>query len=238
MYKRVCLVYGVVAALALLLASCGTVIYQPRSVALPLISHQGEWRLDAATGAGLALTASYGVTDRVAAQVHLTSAIDGYYLQATPGWYKRVGNSGVVECYAGVGFGQMNSNYLDNPFPERVITNSMVMPFVQTNAGWRDDHSTEVAFGLKVGGVWPNVRMRNYAIDTETGVPYVASQEDYTKPGLLIEPHVQFRFGRKRLRYTLRLSYAWMSSIKLTLFGYNRLAYMPFMISHGISYTF
>lgn len=226
------------------LASC--TVYHPQSVDIPLIEHRGEARVDVAANLSTFLftpnvvsvgaTASYGATDWLSAQLHVNGGTGNYYLQAAPGVYSKWGEKGVVECYAGLGFGGASSEYTDTPRPTHEYHGRFLLPFVQANGGWRHLGAFELALGLKVGAFCPDYTYVSFSYDDETGAQSVRERTFYDTPNLLVEPQMQVRVGSERLKFTLRLGYTWLSDMQIG--GSDHLTYANFMISNGVSLTF
>ena len=233
-------------AVAMLAAMTSCTVYHPQSVDIPLIEHRGELRAEAdvnlstfiftpnviAAGA----TATYGATDWLAAQLHVNGGTGNYYLQAAPGVYTKWGEKGVVECYAGLGYGGASTEHSNTARPTHDYQGSYLLPFIQANGGWRHLGAFEIALGLKVGAFCPDYTYVAYKYDDETGARMVKEQTFYDTPNLLIEPQLQVRVGRKNVHFTFRMGYTWLSD--MTIGGSEHLTYANFMISNGVSFTF
>lgn len=238
-----------VAAVGVMMAA-GCSIYHPQSVDIPLINHQGDSRLDVSTSISstvlpdvvtIGATYSYGITDWLAGQVHINYGGENVYGQLAPGAYLNLGEHGLLEGYAGVGVGGAWSNNGANEMAQDSVVHRysysgrFVVPFVQGNIGFHDVGRVhfDAALGLKAGVYMPSFDYLNY--DTN-GVHMPELDYHYGTTNLLLEPQLMLRLGSERVRWNLRLSYAWMSDIAHG--GGEHFMYDFFTFSTGLTFAF
>ena len=244
--KRLTLTLTTVALLAL----GGCSIYHPQTVDIPLINHAGDGRVDLAVGISTWLlpdvvtfggTVSYGVTDWFAVQGHINYGGENIYVQAAPGAYLPLGEHGVLEGYAGLGFGSSwrEAAATDHTTGDNsgtyAYSGHFNLPFAQVNIGLHDltRAHIDVAFGLKGGAYLPDLRYDRYDAD---GVLMPDRSVTYRMPNVLLEPQLQFRIGGEHVKYNLRLSFAWLSDIMEN--GGEKFTSDFFTISNGLTFSF
>jgi hypothetical protein len=228
----------------------GCSVYHPQSVDIPLISHQGEVKVDGSLGmsasiafvdaVNMNLTASAGLNDWLAAQVHANYGGDNYYMQVAPGYYHQLGEKSVMECYAGVGFGGSGRDKVSaNESSSSLIQDynfdgHYVLPFMQGNIGWHDLTAAHIdlGFGMKVGAFMPDYR---YQPLDKNGVEIASETTNYTTTNLLLEPQVIVRFGLERVRFNVKMGFAWLNDVTVTLDHFN---YDWFTLSGGLTFVF
>ena len=233
-----------IAAMALSLASCS--IYHPQTVDIPLLHEPNETRVDAALGVSTFLffpdaitfggTVSHAFNGWAAGQLHANAGTGTYYVQAAPGAYLPLGSKGVLEGYVGAGYGGTREHTIsnnDSTGSSSSYGGHYALPFAQMNIGWRDLGPVELAFGIKTGALLPDYTYTKYSPDSSGTL--VASHERYRDGNLLFEPQFQFRIGSERVKYTLRLSWSWLSDLGQTA---NHFVYDHFTISNGLVFTF
>lgn len=243
--------YGLffLAATALLATGCS--IYHPQTVDIPLIDHQGDVRVDGSAGASawllpddimLSATVSYGITDWLAGQAYVNYGFNNIYGQAAPGVYKHLNEHLILEGYMGFGVGGVWSD--DTETQDDMDTSvhytydysgRYMLPFAQVNLGWRGlaNGHINLAFGLKTGAYVPSVGYRRYDAN-DVHLPeydYV-----YSVPNLLLEPQVQFSVGGDLVKYTIRLSFAWMSDLSNGGGGHFVTDFIT--LSNGLTFSF
>lgn len=237
--------------LILALAATGCSIYRPQAVDIPLLETDGETRIDAAVGVSTSLlpdavtfngTASHAFTDHVAGQAHVNLGSGVYYMQVAPGLFKKLGEKGVLEGYAGVGYGGSLSRS-GTVTPDEGESYSYDydgrygLVFAQGNIGWRHLGPFEVAFGLKVGGLLPDFDYYKFSSDDPN---QITSHEHYNRFNLLLEPQLQLRLGSEHVKFTTRLGYSWLSDMDQqgTLYaGSEHFIHDLFTLSVGLNFT-
>ena len=247
--KTVCYHYSFVLVLATLVAT-GCSIYHPQSVDIPLINHEGDSRVDVSASLSATVfpdvltvgaTYSYGINDWVAAQAHVNYGGENVYGQLAPGAYLPLGEHGLLEGYAGMGFGGV---WMSKPAQEfsfdtasqyqYLCRGSFLLPFVQANIGVHDVGGVhfDAAVGLKAGAYLPAMDYLRY-LDGELleGQGY-----RYSTANFLFEPQLMLRLGGERTRWNLRVSYAWLSDMMQG--GGNRFIYDLFTVSTGLTFAF
>ncbi len=236
-------------AAAALLTLGGCSIYHPQTVDIPLINHPGDTRVDAALGVSTWLlpdvitlggTITYGVTEWFAVQGHINYGGDNIYVQAAPGAYLPLGEHGVLEGYAGYGFGsswrEANTSSSDTTGTGTyAYSGHFGLPFGQVNIGWHDLSRAHIdlAFGLKGGAYLPDYQYNRYNADGEL-MPDRCSH--YSTPNFLIEPQLQFRIGGEHVKYCLRISMAFLSDINTN--GGEHFTADFLTISNGLTFSF
>ncbi len=213
-----------------------------------MINHKGDARLDASLAMAanivpdvlaLSLTGSYGFSDHIAGQAHINFGGDSYYGQLAPGYYLPLGANSVVEAYAGLGYGGLQRDKIDNKNSENAtndynLSGRFMLPFVQGNIGWHDLGRIhfDMAFGLKLGVWMPDY---DYFEVNSSGDRIVGTEYSYDKSNMLVEPQVLLRAGSQRLKFNIRLSYAWLNDVAANSYKF---IYDPIMISTGLTVFF
>lgn len=243
----------IIIAIAITLTAASCTVYRPQIVDIPLIEEKGETRIDAAAGFSFWLlpdaisfgaTATHGFTDLVSGQVHANYSGNGnYYLQAAPGIHTRVGSSATFEAFAGIGYGASGYESTPSSSSETSSENSSqshyaydgtyLLPYAQLNFGWRHLGPCEIAFGLKAGAFIPDYTYQHF---DENGDIQPDRTVNYKTTNALLEPQLQFRVGSDRVKYTLRISFAWLDDV-MSSNGTN-FTYDFFTISNGLTFTF
>lgn len=244
--KRIPLLF----ALALLATGCS--IYHPQAVDIPLLEVAGETRADVAVGVSSSVvpdavtfngTISHAFNDWLAGQAHLNGGTGHYYGQMAPGAYLSLGEKGVLEGYAGLGFGgsRTSSEKVSNDDGDTytyAFHGHYKVPFVQANIGLRHLWIMELAFGMKVGAYMPSY---SYTEFDSTGAVRPDASTLYRTASLLLEPQVQARIGGEHLKFTTRLSYCWLSDMDregIFYGGPDNFIHDIITISMGLNYTF
>ncbi len=241
-------------ALATMAAGCS--IYHPQAVDIPLINHAGDTRVDASASVSALVfpdainvnaTLSHGFTDWLAGQVHVNYGGENFYTQLAPGAYLPLGEHGLLEGYAGVGFGSVwrqqektvttdtsSYTYIDYEYSGR-----FTVPFGQVNIGWHDltGAHIDLALGVKAGGYMPNFNYRDYGSD---GALRPDGSFSYSTPSLLLEPQLVFRIGSETAKFCLRGSFTWMSDFMgdNTSGNSHNFTIDIFTLSAGVNFSF
>ena len=231
------------AIVSLLSTGCQVFIYQPQAVDIPLINHQGDTRVDAAVGLSTFLlpnrltlnaTGTYGITDWLAAQAHIDYGFDCWYGQVAPGAYLPLSEHAVLEGYVGFGGGgSWNDGVVSDSGYTLLYKGSFALPFAQANFGWHDlaNGHLDIGFGLKTGYYFPSFDYQRY----KNHEHLVSYDEHYGNRNLLLEPQLMLRVGGPKVKYCLRLSYAWMSDLPEGAVSFSN---DFFTISNGITFSF
>ncbi|HET8859814.1 hypothetical protein [Marivirga sp.] len=215
-----------------LMLSC--VAYQPQMADIPLIHEKKDLRIDA----GLSLvkgniggTFSYGVSDKIAVQVHGNTMFDGTkhnYLQAAGGYYKHYNNNAVLELYGGLGYGNI---YARQPSTGGHMDGNQQLYFTQLNFGKIsiDNGKIDLGIGLKTGLLFSEIQDNNYF--------YTPAEGDlkYNYSILLGEPTAFIRFGGERIKFNLKAGAVAMHELS------NSNQYFPFSwwnIGFGVNFNF
>ncbi|MBR1851382.1 MAG: hypothetical protein IJ789_08475 [Bacteroidales bacterium] len=181
------------------------------------------------------LTATYGLTDWLAVQGYLSSDNGGGMGHLAVGAYYPVPDSKfVIEGYLGAGRGysanhtSIQSRY--NPGGDTATSPSLgtkndVDPdysyyqygghystyFVQANMGWAElaKGHIDIGFGLRQGLLDPDFASRS--VRTNDNGTTTTSDHRYTTVVPYTEPQLMFRAGGKKLKFTLKLGFLFMS---------------------------
>lgn len=235
--------------LALLAVGCS--VYHPQSVDIPLLEEAGETRAEVSLAASSSVfpdvvsvnaTASHAFNDWLAGQIHVNGGSGVYYAQLAPGAYLPLGEKGVLEGYAGLGFGG-SSDRSGTATPDEgsvykySFHGNYTVPFVQANIGLRHLWIFELAFGMKVGAYLPNYSYAEFDAD---GTPRPDASVLYRTTSLLLEPQFQVRLGGERLKFTTRLGFCWLSDMDSDGFlssGPSNLIHDIVTFSMGLSFS-
>ncbi|MGJ3235837.1 hypothetical protein [Marivirga sp.] len=215
-----------------LMISC--VAYQPQMVDIPLIQEKNDLRVDA----GLSLvkgniggTFSYGVSDKIAVQVHGNTMIDGTqhnYIQGAGGYYKHFQNDAVLELYGGLGYGNI---YAYSGAQPGDLDGLQHQYFSQLNFGKINiaNGKIDLGIGLKTGVMFSEMQDNNYYSNTpETGLTYNHSL-------LLGEPTAFVRFGGEHIKFNLKAGAVKMYQLSNTD---QRFPYSWWNLGFGVNFNF
>lgn len=202
------------AVAALTLSGCS--VYHPQAVDIPLMTQKGETHVDAALSisywavpdaSNINATVTHAFSDHIALQVHGNYGIDTYYGQLAPGYFLPFGNNGVMEVYAGYGFGGVNrdGNKEDDGI-KKDFSGHYHLPFAQFNLGCHDLTAVhlDLGFGIKAGYFIPDFSYTKYKDDVET------LSQHFTSKHMLLEPQVMVRFGAEKVKFGVKVGYAWL----------------------------
>ena len=211
------------AAVLLAMLSTGCSIYHPQAVDIPLINHAGDTRVDASASVSalvfpdvmnINVTVSHGFTDWLAGQVHVNYGWENFYTQLAPGAYLPLGEHGLLEGYAGLGFGgawrhqevTVTTDTSVFTYTDYEYSGRFTVPFGQVNIGWHDltEAHIDLALGVKVGAYLPNFNYRDY---DSSGNLRLDGSYSYSTPSFLFEPQLLFRIGGESVKFCLRGSF-------------------------------
>lgn len=189
----------------LFLIGCG--VYHPQMADIHLIDHKGDLRIGAGTSLVPAAytTISFGLSDKFALQTFGSIGADKYYVQISPGFYKKQINKHVFELYGGIGYGHgyEKNNRPQGPIHNRSIYGNYQTYFTQFNWGKNKVESGgfDWGFGIKGGLIHSNLTDQNYYnIYSEMG-PFPKNQEN----NILLEEMFFFRVGFQNLKLSYKL---------------------------------
>lgn len=238
-------------AALLVMPMVGCSIYHPQAVDIPLINHAGDTRVDASMALSTWLlpdvitanaTVSYGFNDWLAGQAHVNYGGENYYTQLAPGAYLPLGEHGLLEGYAGMGFGGAWRDKTRMPdtasSSDYRYSGRFSVPFGQVNIGWHDltGAHIDLALGFKGGAYIP--RFVYTAFDSD-GNAVPSESYAYSTPSLLLEPQLVFRIGGETVKFCLRGSFAWLSDLEGNGGGgANRFTADLFTLSAGLNFSF
>ena len=214
----------------LILQGCA---YYPQLTDIPLISEKGDLQVDAGITTCITanVTASYGLTDKIALQV-FGSIVNGYYFQAAAGPYKKLKNGSILELYNGIGYGYGDAYNDANPGH---LSGNYQVVFSQLNYGVtnRSFLNSDLGISLKTGYMHSYMKDDNY-YDIYSYDPY--RQVDFIRDhSILLEPTAFWRFGGKNLKFGIKagtvLFYEFTSQNKSFPVG-------PLNIGMSLSYRF
>ena len=237
---------------ALTLLAVGCSVYHPQAVDIPLLEEAGETRAEVSIAASSSVvpdvvtfnaTVSHAFNDWLAGQAHINGGSGVYYAQLAPGAYLPLGEKGILEGYAGIGFGG-SSEHTGTVTPEEADAYSYAfhgnysVPFVQANIGLRHLWIVELAFGMKVGAYLPNY---SYTEFDSNGEVRPDASVLYRTSSLLLEPQFQLRIGGEHVKFTTRLGFCWLSDMDRNGYladGSSNLVHDVVTFSTGLSFTF
>lgn len=234
------------------LMAVGCSVYHPQAVDIPLLEEAGETRAEISIAVSSSVlpdvvsfngTVSHAFNDWLAGQAHVNGGSGVYYAQLAPGAYMPLGEKGILEGYAGIGFGG-SSDHTGTVTSEEGSSytysfhGNYSVPFVQANIGLRHLWIFELAFGMKVGAYLPNYSYTEF--DNNGDVRPDASML-YRTTSLLLEPQLQLRIGGEHVKFTTRASFCWLSDMDnggYLYSGPNNLVHDIFTFGTGLSFTF
>lgn len=225
-------------------------IYHPQAVDIPLIDHEGDTRVDVSAAMSywiipstvtLNATVSHGFSDWFAGQAHVNFGGDNFYLQVAPGAYRPLGKHGLLEGYAGLGFGSSWNDNVESTSRsannnDYCYSGTYLLPFVQGNIGLRNltPIHIDLALGIKVGAYLPNFNY--YELDAnDNKIP--SSEYDYTTPNFVFEPQAMLRFGGEHLRFNIKVALSLLSDVANGNSSHN-FYYDIFSTSAGLTFFF
>ena len=193
------------AAGLLLLSSCSRYYYMPNMHNVPLLRAKGEGRLaiaessDAAIYAevsGVELQASAAVTDRLGVMLNaawftsMYSNSTGRIVEAGLGRYHTIGRHGVLECYGGLGRGEVVNEGDRTP---------LWRTFAQPSIGYASRHF-DVALTTRFCMLWHDRTQVDGALPPEMMEVLDVSG----KPRMLIEPGLVLRAGFRSVKLQIQ----------------------------------
>ena len=200
------------------LALTGCTVYHPQAVDIPLINHSGDTRVDVSLSSSawvgipdamnINATVSHGFNGWLTGQVHANYGGENWYGQVAPGYYLPMGDFGVVELYAGYGYGGANREDKDDK--REKFAGHYHLPFVQLNFGLHDLLSShfDIGFGVKAGAFRPDYEYHKYDSD---GIEDLTRYEHYTTTNFLLEPQAMVRFGTEKVKFNVKVGVSWLS---------------------------
>lgn len=201
-------IYFALLVVVVTMKSCA--IYSPQSVDIPLIHKKKDFRFDGGISLlhpALNTTLSYGVTNKLAAQVYgnLGSDENEHYYHGAFGYYKNLVNNALIEVYGGAAFGKATHFYHSSG--ER-LKGSYTLPFIQVNLGKLSTESSKLEYGGGFKTGFLNTDLTQNTFDNGYLI--------YDYNGLLLEPTVFLRPGRKSARINFKLSGCWIGELTNT----------------------
>lgn len=201
--------------LAGLASSC--VVYHPHNADLPLLHEKGEMQVDASASlsapllAHPALNASFSYAPLSAlgiqASVSVTN-VNTFYAQALAGTFHPFGKM-VLEGYLGYGYGMSCNNNINTVRDLHYrVDGHYNLYFGQVDLGWVSLLDGIIDFGMGVkGGMmhsqWEKVLLPEDSPET--------LEETFFGTHYLIEPQLMFRIGGQKVKFSINLSYAYLT---------------------------
>jgi len=208
-------------------------VYYPQLSDIPLITEKNDVSIDA--GASMAsftanLTATYGVTDKIAVQAYgQFNLFGGYCFHGAVGRYHKFMNNTVVELYGGAGYGWGRDSFYRDDYYSAYMNGHNKTLFAQLNYGYVGKEKFEIGAALKSGVTrfdgWGN----GYYFGEMNG-----EKTPYLIDNYFFEPQAFMRFGAERLRLTLKAGLFYHSS-----FGIHQVDYIRFNpVNLGVSLNY
>ena len=224
-------------------------VYHPQAVDIPLMTQQGETKIEASgslsgwlfpDATSVNVTATHAFTDCLAGQAHLNFGSGMSAGQLAFGAFKPLGEHSVLEGYIGLNSGFMNvdNKSTDDDGTEHAKTYSydgrFNVPFSQINFGWHDMTRIHIdlGFGFKAGAYMPNIHYYEYDKDE---VRIDEKTYHYTTPNLLIEPQFMMRLGSQKVKWIFKAGFCSLSDIAE---GAQHFTYDFYTLSTGVHITF
>ena len=224
-------------------------VYHPQAVDIPLMTQQGETKIEASASlsgwlfpdaSSLNVTATHAFTDCLAGQAHLNYGSGMGAAQLAFGAFKPFREHFVLEGYMGLNTGFMNvdNKSTDDDGTEHAKTYSydgrFNVPFSQINIGWHDllKGHFDVGLGFKAGAYMPNIHYYEYDKDE---VRIDEKTYHYTTPNLLIEPQFMMRLGSQKVKWIFKAGFCSLSDIAE---GAQHFTYDVYTLSTGVHITF
>ncbi len=220
--------------MALLFTSCIATGYIPQHAQVPLLEQRGEVQLSAgmSTGGMLDATVSAGLTDHVAAQMHLS----GQPVQNLPGtgsmavgYYRHIG-AVVAEAWLGMEQGTVgNRSYWTYTVEWTGSTTGRYnLPFVQLDCGLRDLTPLHIDCGvaLRAGIMKPDFTTTQW---DETG--HETRRSSYGSGTKLVEPQLFVRMGWHNVKYSLQMGWTLPTTV-----DYGTLPRKKFSLMTGVTF--
>ena len=220
--------------LTLLLTGLATscVVYHPHNADIPLLHEKEEMQADVSASLSAPLLAhpalnasfSYAPLQAVGLQASISiTELNTYCTQALAGTFHPFGKT-VLEGYLGYGYGiSCNDNINTVRDLHYRVDGHYNLYFAQVNLGWVNLLDGEIDFGMGVkGGVmqsqWEKVLLH------EDGTENL--EEALDSPHLLLEPQMMFRIGGQKVKFSVNVSYAYLSDwpTENNFFNYERLS--------------
>lgn len=228
---------------AVLFQSCNT-MYVPTMQNVPLLQEKNEVR---ATLGLSNLQGAYAVTDNIGVIANgyysnVTSVFDQnsivysytterniFHIEAGGGYFKKLSDNAIFECYGGLGFGNSSFKKFDSdslsalPVLKSTFFTKTARFFVQPSIGYTIDNF-DVAFSTRF------IVQNYYGVDTSgfTKIDlYDNKLLNIDQPFLFMEPAITLRFGYKYLKFHAQAIFSYKYNV-------DRLNYMPFVFNVGI----
>jgi len=226
-------------ALSGTMSSC--IMYHPHTTSLPLLHEKGEMQLEGTLSASAPLLVApavnasfaYAPTSFLGTQAAVSfTDLNSLYVQLQAGTYKRFDRA-IVEWYLGYGngssYGGKNTTVNNQTY---YVDGFYQLPYTQLNFGWRDlaEGALDIGFGVKGGLLlpeWDKIEVMSDGIETIA--------ESHTDRHGLIEPQLMVRFGFQKVKFTVNVSYAYLTDWpkENNYFNYER-----FGLGLGVNWMF
>ncbi len=230
---------------AITISAC--TVYHPQAVDIPLMTKQGETKIDASCSlsgwiipdaSSFNVTATHAFTDCFAGQAHLNYGGGMGAAQLAFGAFKPFGEHFVLEGYMGLNSGFVNVDERDDDDDSSggkySYNGRFNVPFSQMNFGWHDllDGHFDIGFALKGGAYMPSIHYYEYNSD---GTIRDEETEHYKKTNLLIEPQFMMRLGPQKVKWIFKAGFCDLNDIAQ---GSENFIYDFYTLSMGVHITF
>ena len=201
--------------LAGVVTSC--VVYHPHNADIPLLHEKGEMQVDASASISAPLLAhpalnasfSYAPLNAVGLQASFSiTELNTFYAQALAGAFHPFGKT-VLEGYLGYGYGiSCNDNINTIRDMHYRVDGYYNLYFGQVNFGWVNLVEGDVDFGVGIKGGMMQSQWEKVLLQ-EDGTEKL--EETLDTPHLLLEPQMVFRIGGQKLKFSINVSYAYLT---------------------------
>lgn len=209
----------------ILFNSCATV-YIPNAANVPLIGEKGEVQAGITTGtSNLDFQSAYGLTDNIAIMANATysnktSDSINYHKhfmgEGAVGYFKKVGRSGRLEVYGGMGYGSTTDNEENYSFSGDYAKGDYAKFFVQANIGSTSD-IFDGAMSLRLCDAY----FMNFRY---LGLDYGNENNIY------IEPVLTGKVGYKNLKFIMQMGFS------IPVQQSSVMSFNPFILNIGLNF--
>ena len=222
-----------------LATSC--VVYHPHNADIPLLYEKGQMQADVSASLSAPLLAhpalnasfSYAPLSAIGMQASFSiTNVNTFYAQALAGTFHPFGKI-VLEGYLGYGYGMScNDNISTVRDVHYRVDGQYNLYFGQLDLGWVNlvEGDIDIAMGVKGGlmqSQWEKVLL---PVDGTESIEETLSNSHY-----LIEPQLLFRIGGQKVKFSVNVSYAYLTDWpkENNFFNYER-----FSASLGLHFKF
>lgn len=222
-------------ATIIMMGSCS--MYQPQLAPLPLLQEKGELQIQPsvlitpAPHIVFGLSAAYAPINHLGVQLHGNALGDSNsFIEGAVGYFQKVGDTrGVLEIYAGLGYGNSDKSGFKNSDSGKKdhYYGFYRMAFGQINYGFRGLGKCDLGFGLRMGAMYPNFTNNDQLLGRKVNYN--------TDPSMFIEPTLMFRVGGEMVKFTLEIGYSHIFQQPYEDTGLLTFTYQPISLSAGVT---